>query len=70
MLLKYLDLMRTLREDTILTDVQQVNWVLKVINDENEEGLMLMMKKKLKMLKKWIQYAVKKYTKTENSIVT
>ena len=30
---------------------------------------MLIMKKELKMLKKWIWYAVEKYTKTENSMI-
>ena len=44
--------MKTLKEGTVLTDVQQVNWALKIINDENEEGLILMMKKEPKMLKK------------------
>ena len=70
LLLKYSDLIKTLREGTVLTDVQQVNWALKAINDKNEEGLMSMMKKESKMLKKWIQYAVKKYIKAENSIIT
>ena len=46
-----------------------MEWASKIINDEDEEGLILMMKKELKMLKKWIWYAIKKYSKTEDSIV-
>ena len=51
-LLKYSDLTEILKESTVLTDVQQVDQASKIINDKNEEGLMLMMKKKSEMLKK------------------
>ena len=44
--------MKTLKEDTVLTDIQQVKQALKIINDEDEEGLMLIIKKELKILKK------------------
>ena len=52
LLLKYQERMKTLKEGTVLTDVQQVEWALKIIDDEDKKGLMLMMKKELKMLKK------------------
>ena len=52
LLLKYSDLTEILKEGTVLTDIQQVDWALKIINDENKEGLMLMMKKKSEILKK------------------
>ena len=60
--------MKTLKESTVLTDVQYVKCTLKAINVKDEEGLMLMIKKELKILKKWIQYTVKKYIKAEDSI--
>ena len=44
--------MKTLKEGTVLTDVQHMKCTLKAINTEDEEGLMLIMKKKSKMLKK------------------
>ena len=44
--------MKILREGTVLTDAQQVNWASKVINNKDKEGLMLMMKKEPKMLRK------------------
>ena len=44
--------MKILKENTVLTDVQQVKQALKIINVKDEEGLMLIMKKKLKILKK------------------
>ena len=61
--------MKTLKEGTVLTDVQWVEWASKAIDDEDEEGLMLMIKKKLKMLKKWIWYAVEEYSKAEDRMI-
>ena len=44
--------MKILKEDTVLTDIQHIECTLKVINTEDEKGLMLMMKKESEILKK------------------
>ena len=51
-LLKYSDLTETLEASTVLMNIQQINKALKAINNENEEGLISMIKKKSEILKK------------------
>ena len=52
LLLKYQERTETLKENTVLTDIQHVECALKAINAKDEEDLMLMMKKKSETLKK------------------